>query len=220
MTSTYRRALRELAARDDAAFAEYISDHVFPVYLREVSRFLDRHDRGVVLAPRGHAKTTMLLHRAARLIGVHAGDRRVGVLTAVDSAAESRSRAIRVLVESPRFREVFAWAQPGVEGPRWRDAAWTVRGVDLGKDATCTAMSLGSVRPGPRLDTLLADDPVGLQENATAAGRAKAHETYRAVVDPMVVPGGTRWFVGTRWHEADLYASLIRAGQVQLRPER
>ena len=73
-------------------------------------------------------------------------------------------------------------------------------------------MSLGSVRAGPRLDELLADDPVGQQENQTAAGRAKALETYRMVVDPMVVPTGSRWFLGTRWHEDDIYASLIRAG--------
>jgi hypothetical protein len=212
VTSTYRKLLRERAATDDAAFAEYMSDLVFPEHLREASRFANRHERGLVLAPRGHAKTTLFLHRAARLIGVTRGDWRLGILTAVDADAESRSRAVRTMVEHPRFAEVFEWAQAGVEGPRWRDGAWTVLGVDLGKDATCTAMSIGSVRPGPRLDTLLADDPVGPQENATAAGRAKVLETYFGVVDPMVVPGGIRLFVGTRWHEDDLYASLIRMG--------
>ena len=216
MTSTYRRLLRERAAFDDAAFAEYMSDLVFPDHLREASRFANHHLRGVVLAPRGHAKTTLFLHRAARRIGVKEGFWRLGILTAVDIDAEIRSRATRSLVEHPRFPEVFPWAQGGVEGPRWRDGAWTIRGVDLGKDATCTAMSLGSVRAGPRLDELLADDPVGPQENATAAGRAKALETLFGVVDPMVVPGGSRWFVGTRWHEDDLYAQLVRAGWPQL----
>jgi Terminase RNaseH-like domain len=212
MTSTYRKLLRELAATDDAAFAEYISDLVFPAHLREASRFANRHERCLLLAPRGHAKTTLALHRAARRIGYKAGRWRLGILTAVDADAESRSRAIRALIEHRRFAEVFAWAQAGVQGPRWSDSAWTVRGVDLGKDATCTAMSLGSVRAGPRLDELLADDPVGPQENATATGRAKALETFLAVVDPMLVPGGIRWVVGTRWHDEDLYASLIRAG--------
>jgi hypothetical protein len=212
MTSTYRKLLRERAATDDAAFAEYVSDLVFPAHLREASRFANRHARGLVLAPRGHAKTTLFLHRAARLIGVTRGNWRLGILTAVDEDAERRSRAVRTIVEHPRYAEVFDWAGPGVEGPRWRDDAWTVRGVDLGKDATCTAMSLGSVRAGPRLDALLADDPVGPQENATAAGRAKVLETYFGVVDPMVVPGGIRLFVGTIWHQDDLYGSLIRSG--------
>ncbi|MFI5040400.1 MAG: hypothetical protein ACHQNA_00905 [Acidimicrobiales bacterium] len=212
MTSTYRRLLRERAATDDAAFAEYVSDLVFPAHLREASRFANRHEHCLLLAPRGHAKTTLALHRAARRIGQKAGRWRLGILTAVDTDAESRSRAVRTLVEHRRFPDIFPWARAGVQGPRWSDGAWTVRGVDLGKDATCTAMSMGSVRAGPRLDELLADDPVGPQENATAAGRAKALETFLAVVDPMLVPGGIRWVIGTRWHEDDLYSSLIRAG--------
>jgi len=73
-------------------------------------------------------------------------------------------------------------------------------------------MSLGSVRAGPRLDELLADDLVGAQENQTAAARAKALETYLTVVDPMVTPTGRRIFLGTRWHEDDIYAELMRRG--------
>ena len=47
VTSTYRRILRERAATDDAAFAEYVSDLVFPAHLREASRFADRHPRAI-----------------------------------------------------------------------------------------------------------------------------------------------------------------------------
>src|SRR5664280_1844958 len=212
MTSTYREELRLAAATNDAAFAEYMSDLVFPEHLREASRFAEHNERSLILAPRGHAKSTLFMHRAARLIGAKRGDWRLGILTAVDDDAESRSRAIRDLVEHPRFAEVFPWARAGVEGRRWSDSAWTVRGANLGKDYTCRAMSLGSVRAGPRLDALLADDPGGEQENLTPAGQRKALETYRMVVDPMIVPGGTRTFLGTRWHEDDIYATLIRAG--------
>jgi hypothetical protein len=113
MTSRYRQILRERAAIDDAAFAEYMSDLVFQGHLRAASRFAERHERGLILAPRGHAKTTLFLHRAARRIGANGGRRRLGILTAVDADAEGRSRAIRALVGSPRFGEVFGWAQAG-----------------------------------------------------------------------------------------------------------
>lgn len=103
MTSTYRQLLRKAAATSDAAFAEYVSDLVFPGHLREAERFANRHPKGLVLEPRGHAKTTMFMHRAARRIGVKAGAWRLGILTAVEGDAESRSGAIRRLVESPRF---------------------------------------------------------------------------------------------------------------------
>jgi predicted phage terminase large subunit-like protein len=212
MTSGYRQLLRKSATQDDAAFAEYVSDLFFPAHLREASRFAARNEKGIILAPRGHAKTTLFLHRAARLIGVSEGRRRLGILTAVDDDSEARSRAIRDLVQNPLFGEVFPWAGGGVEGRPWTDSAWTIRGVDLGKDHTTLAMSLGSVRAGPRLDELLADDPVGAQENQTGAARTKALETYLTVVDPMLTPTGRRIFLGTRWHEDDIYAELMRRG--------
>ena len=73
MTHEYREELRLAAATNDAAFAEYLSDLVFPEHLRAASRFAERHERGLILAPRGHAKTTLFTHRAARLIGVNRG---------------------------------------------------------------------------------------------------------------------------------------------------
>jgi hypothetical protein len=119
---------------------------------------------------------------------------------------------VRSIVESERFAEIFTWARRGVRGSSWADAAWTVRGADLGKDFTCVARGLRGVRAGARLDDLLADDMVGLQENETAGQREKSSRTYWSVVDRMVVPGGTRWFLGTRWHEGDIYAELIAKG--------
>jgi len=110
--------------------------------------------------------------------------------------------------------EVFPWARRGVIGRRWTDDAWTVKGAEeaVGKDATCRAMGLRSARAGARLDDLLADDMIGPQETESAAAREKASRTLWSVIDRMVVPGGTRWFLGTRWHEDDLYAELIRKG--------
>jgi phage terminase large subunit-like protein len=211
---SYETRLRDLAERNDAAFAEYLSEGaiVFPLHLREASAFADRHDKGLVLEPRGHAKTTLFMARTARRIGEYGGRRRIGILTAVSKEAEMRSASVRRMVESARFGEVFPWARHGVVGTPWTDAAWTVRAVDLGKDHTLTAIGLQAARAGARLDDLLADDVVGNQENGTAAMRDKARETYLSVVDPMLVPGGTRWFLGTRWHEDDLYAELIGAG--------
>ena len=147
MTSQYRRLLRERAAVSDAAFAEYMSDLVFPEHLRAASRFAQGHERGIILAPRGHAKTTLFLYRAARLIGAAEGRCRLGILTAVDADAESRSRGIRDIVESLRFGEVFGWAQGGVEGcglehPRRRSR----QGLHLSRDES----RFGPRRGAPR----------------------------------------------------------------------
>ncbi len=207
--------LRRSAAVSDTAFALYVSNLWFPDHLRAASGFAQRTDKGLVLMPRGHAKTTLFIHRAARRIGETRGRRRLGILTAVDDDARARSGAIRALVMHPRFAEVFPWAaQESLVSRHWSDDHWTIRGAEdvLGKDYTVQAMGLRSVRAGPRLDDLLADDMVGMQENATAGQRAWASDTYWSVVDPMVVPSGSRWFLGTRWHEDDLYAELMGKG--------
>lgn len=208
----YREWLRNQARSSDAAFAEYMSGLIFPRHLREMEVFLNENDRALVLMPRGHAKTTQLIHRAARLIGISEGKIRVGVITSVLSDALARSRAIKTLIESARFAEVFPWARRGVAGSKWTDEVWTVKGVNLGKDATCFADGLTSIKPGPRLDLLISDDIVGLKENATPTQRQKASEIYWQVIDPMLVPGATRWYIGTRWHEDDFYAELTSKG--------
>ena len=208
----YRSWLRDRAASDDAAFAEYVSGLVFPKHLREMEQFLSQNPRALVLMPRGHAKTTQLIHRAARLVGVTEGKIRIGIVTSVLSDALARSRAIKTIVESAKFAEIFPWARGGVAGGKWTDEVWTIKGVNLGKDATCFADGLTSIKPGPRLDLLIADDIVGLKENATPTQRQKASETYWQVIDPMLVPGATRWYIGTRWHEDDFYAELTSKG--------
>jgi len=211
-SKTYRLWLREQAKTSDAAFAEYVSNLVFPKHLREMERFLDKNERALVLMPRGHAKTTQLIHRVARLIGMSQGKIRVGILTSVLSDALARSRAIKTIIESPYFAEIFEWARGGVVGPKWTDEVWTIKGTNLGKDATCFADGLGSIKPGARLDILIGDDMVGMKENATAVQRQKASDTYWQVVDPMLVPGAKRWYIGTRWHEDDFYAGLKDRG--------
>ena len=150
--SEYREWLRKKAATSDAAFAEYMSGLVFPKHLREMEKFMDSHDRALVLMPRGHAKTTALIFRAARIIGMTKGNIRIGILTAVLADSMSRSRAIKTLIESPLFAEVFPWAADGVVGNKWTDETWTIKGVNMGKDATCFADGLVSIKPGARLD--------------------------------------------------------------------
>src|ERR1035437_10238460 len=177
MSHRYREELRRRAAHDDAAFIEYITGLVVPDHLREMSAFANRHGKAVVLQPRGFGKTPLRCSGAARLVGLAGGAIRIGILCAVDEDAENLAAAIRRIVEHPRFAEGFGWAAAGGGGPRWRDGAWTVRGVELGKDVTCRALSLGSVHAGPRLDLLLADDAVGIQENATPAGRGEGLDT-------------------------------------------
>jgi hypothetical protein len=215
-TGQVAAAWRAAAAWNDVAFAEYVSGLRYPPHLRRLVRFQQSHSPGAsgALLPRGHAKTTEAIHLVARLIGERRGRVKVLIATATEADALKRSSAIRRLVASPRFAQVFGWAHDGVAGERWTEAAWTVRGAEsyVEKDATLRAGSLLGLKPGARADVLVCDDLVGPDENASQRGRAKALDRYLAVIDPMLTPDATVLFLGTRWHEDDLYRALADRG--------
>lgn len=212
--TTLRDFLRDLAAADDGAFAEYVSCLRFPAHLREAYRFAATQRRSVLLLPRGHAKTTGAIHHLARRIGTSAGRLKIGIATASEIDAVKRSRAVRSLVESDWFAEIFPWARQGVRSPKWTEASWTVRGAEdyVEKDATVNAGSLYGLKPGPRFDLLLADDLIGPDQCTTAAQRQKASDRFWSVIEPMLTPTGQIIVLGTRWNEDDLYAELSRKG--------
>jgi predicted phage terminase large subunit-like protein len=209
-------AWQAVAAVNDIAFAEYMSGLRYPPHLRRLLAFQHAHRPGAsgALLPRNHAKTTAAIHLVARLIGERQGQVKVLLATATEPDALLRSRDIRRLVTSPRFAEVFPWARGGVAGATWTERAWTVRGAEayVEKDATLRAGSLLSLKPGARADMLVCDDLVGPDEVANAAQRAKALERYLAVIDPMLTPDAWVLFLGTRWHEDDLYRALMDRG--------
>jgi hypothetical protein len=213
---SYRSVLQGLAATDDIAFAEYVSGLRYPAHLRSLVRFGAEHRPGAsgALLPRGHAKTTAMNHLVARLIGERRGRVKVIIATGTDPAAVKRSLAIRRIVESAEFAQVFPWAAAGVAGATWSETAWTVRGAEayVDKDATLRAGSLLSLKPGPRADVLVCDDLVGPDESTNPTQRAKALDRYLAVIEPMLTPDAWVLVVGTRWHEEDLYSSLIDRG--------
>jgi hypothetical protein len=211
---TYREFVRDLAARDDGAFAEYISGLQFPAHLREAYAFAAANPRAIMLMPRGHGKTIGAIHHLARRIGQSAGRLKIGVVTATEIGALQRSGTIRSMVESDSFAEIFPWAAGGVVSRKWTEAVWTVKGAEgyAEKDATVTAGSLYGLRPGPRFDLLLADDLIGPDESTTASQRQKASDRFWSVIKPMLTPTGQVIVLGTRWHEDDLYAELMRKG--------
>jgi hypothetical protein len=87
---TYREFVRDLAAHDDSAFAEYVSGLRFPAHLREGYAFAAAKPRAIMLMPRGHGKTIGAIHHLARRIGQSAGRLKIGVVTATEIGALQR----------------------------------------------------------------------------------------------------------------------------------
>lgn len=170
---------------------------------------IERRESGVVLMPRGHAKTTWgntillswLLSRNSSL--------RVGLVSNTSTQAEAFSRAIRwTLGTNARQQEIFG----DLTGPvKWTDSEWITKGSPLHgtKDVSCYAVGTGGPIISKRFDLILADDILDEENTATRNQREKVETWFWKTLRPCLAPGGSVIVLGTRWAEGDLYEQLI-----------
>jgi predicted phage terminase large subunit-like protein len=207
------QSLRELARTDIFAFGEYVFGLQPAAHHREMVGFLldclDNKRSGVVLEPRGHAKTTwgntILL---SWLIGRYP-NLRVGLISNTSQQADAFSRAIRwTLQANDRYKEVFGDAMGTA---KWTDKEWLRAGsVHHGsKDVTVLAAGAGGAILGKRFDLILCDDILDEENTLNIDQREKVETWFWKTLKPTLVPGGTVLVLGTRWAEDDLYESLI-----------
>lgn len=85
-----------------------------------------------ILAPRGSAKSTWIAMWVAWVIG-HNPSVQIIYVSYSESVALSRSRIIKRIIESQKYREVFPNVLPG---KRWSDSDWEIRKDYAGVDRT------------------------------------------------------------------------------------
>lgn len=204
--------MRALAPTDPLAFGEYVFGHQPARHHKELVEFIlerfDRHENGVVLEPRGHAKTTwgntILL---SWLIARHPNIR-VGLISNTAKQSNDFSRAIRWTLEAnDRFQEVFGRKV----GPKWTDVEWVQKDSALAgtKDVTMYSAGAGGAIISKRFDLILCDDILDEENCATPEQREKVANWFWKTLKPCLAPGGSIIVMGTRWAEGDLYQELV-----------
>lgn len=206
------QALRELAPTDVFAYGEYVFGHQPAAHHTELIEFilerLERRENGVILEPRGHAKTTwgntiLLAWLIARNPNI-----RVGLISNTAKQSNDFSRAIRWTYESSdRHREVFG----NLVGPKWTDVEWVQRNSPLAgtKDVTMYSAGAGGAIISKRFDLILCDDILDEENCSTPEQREKVSNWFWKTLKPCLAPGGSVIVLGTRWAEDDLYQELI-----------
>ena len=174
---------------------------------------IEKHENGVVLEPRGHAKTTwgnsILL---SWLVGKYP-DIRIGLISNTATQANGFSRAIRwTLQMNDRFKEVFGDC---VSPAKWTDLEWLRKGSKNHGSNNVTMMSVGVAGAllGKRFDIILCDDILDSENTINIDQRDKVDEWFFKTLKPCLVPGGIMLVLGTRWTEGDLYETLITPEQ-------
>jgi len=207
------QALRALASTDPLAYGEYAFRHVPAPHHAEMVEFirerLRKGENGVILEPRGHAKTTwgntiFLSWLIANNLNI-----RVALISKTEKQANSFSRAIRFNFEANEYhREIFG----DLVGPhKWTDDEWIQRDSALSRTNNVTMYSRGALSAivSKRFDIILCDDIVDNENSSTPEQREKMDEWFWKTLKPCLAPGGSIIILGTRWFDGDLYQKLI-----------
>jgi len=168
----------------------------------------------LLIAARGHAKSEYYSAvMPAWFIGHNPGVRIVHI-TSTDALATMYSRRLQRVIESENLRQIFP-ELPG-RGAKWTESEWS---LDIAgqRDPTWRCAGRGGALTGGRADIIILDDVVTYENSRTDGERKHTVGWFQQTLVPMLVPEtGKLLVIGTRYHEDDLYASLLAGGMEAL----
>lgn len=152
----------------------------------------------------GSGKTSVIVPLAAWLIGRNQQER-IKLICAADDHAAQRVAAIRHLMESPGYREIF----PGIRaGDKWTDHMLYVERKGFAIDPTIEARGVHTKGAGGRATVLLFDDVVDLQNSLDAAQRLRVKNAFHKVWMTRREPSLRVLYVANPWDPDDLSHDL------------
>lgn len=164
-----------------------------------------------IAAPRGAAKTTWISIAIAWIIGHNPGIRVILVSFSEDIAL-SISVAIKQLIESEAYREVFPHIFPS---RRWSNGAWFIDRPLAGfnqilKDPTVLAVGAMGGIASRRSDLIVLEDPIKSSDAiANPIIRAGMVRWWGEVLRPTLVPGGRALVSCTRYRVDDIHGTTF-----------
>lgn len=165
----------------------------------------------LILAPRGHGKSTVAIAWTAWCLGRNR-DLRILFVSAVEELAKERMRQVESVLSDRRYLSIFGDLRPRkAEGLLWNDTFKVVSGRSPhAKGYSLMAAGAGSNILGNRADIVIADDLVSLENSSTLHQRQQLRRWFWEVLWPICEPGGQLIALGTRFFYDDLYAELKR----------
>jgi predicted phage terminase large subunit-like protein len=173
-----------------------------------VDRLANRQN-GVILEPRGHAKTTWANSILASYLVSKNPNIRIGLISNTAKQANAFSRAIRFTLEANEYQHDVFGNLTGKH--KWNDVEWIQKDSALHgtKDVTMYSAGAGGAIISKRFDLILCDDILDEENTDNPDQREKVETWFWQTLKPCLVPGGSIIVIGTRWAEGDLYQQLI-----------
>ncbi len=183
----------------------------------ELQKFLAKPGDSNTIVPRNHGKTTQnSVGLTAFEIG-HNVNLRFQVVQATKPDAKKTVRAIKRILESDRYREIFPWVEPDKE--QWGVEALCVKRTRLGlRDPTVSAQPINGTA-GQRADVLIPDDIENWDNSIrSAANRETVKEAWANTWVPTIEPHGEDGpgiirGSATPWHPAGITMDWLRTAE-------
>jgi len=207
------------AARNDfAAFMEYcIEDSEIggPVTIQwfhdEWISALEQNKRVLIIAPRSHGKSSVVIARVIWELGRNP-NLRIKIACEDQPAAVKRLGEIKRHIEkNPHVHEVFPNLKPSTDN--WSKTSITVQRTLIDKDPSVEAQGVLGGATGGRVDILIGDDIVG-RRNAltTPALRESVIQAWESDWLNLGGPESRVWCICTLWHRLDLNHKMMESG--------
>jgi predicted phage terminase large subunit-like protein len=183
----------------------------------EWAEALNTENRVIIVAPRNHGKTTMLIAYIVWRLG-REPNLRVKIVCEDDRTAIKRLGMIKdTITGNERVKEVFPQLKPK-EGGKWSETMITVEREIIDPEPSLEAKGVSSGVTGARVDLLIADDIVGRRNALTQpAERVKVKSAWNDDYINLCDPNDTQIiYICTLWHRDDLSHELIKSGAYKL----
>lgn len=213
-----KQQIKETAEADFFFFCELVNPgYCYGEIHREVAAKMSQEDvlDQLILLPRGHLKSHMMACWAAWAITRNPATS-ILYVSATESLAILQLSAIKAILESDTYRRYW----PNMVHPEeHKRTQWAMKDIKVDhperrkygvRDATVAARGITANTTGMHCDILLFDDIVVPANAYTEDGRASVAAGY-SQLSSVLNPGGITKVVGTRYHGADIYATMINA---------
>lgn len=180
----------------------------------------DSNDRRLLLAPRGHFKSTVISYAKSCHLIIRNPNVRILLVSALDENAKNFCKQVK---NAFRYNDRMKWlfpechVPPGEQfGPEY--SFITPARTDHSLAApTFTSAYLDASLASQHYDFIIMDDPIEAKHVATEDQAAKARASYNKIVpllDPATEGNQTAILVvGTRWAYYDLYSGIVPVDQ-------
>lgn len=198
---------RRRAKAGPAFFVREVLGYEFPDFQRRWLQFQRKNPETLILAPRGHGKSTICTIAYSLWKLVRDADTRILIVSNTADQADALAGEIKAQTETnPALCTLFG----NMQGKIWRRNQFTLAGrTRIGKETSVTSIGVEGAIISRHYDVIILDDVVDEENSQSRRARGKLRTWYAKVLLPCLEPDGEMHVLGTRYHPQDLYGGFI-----------